>query len=886
MPYHPSGPRPLTVAHIAGERGRWRCSLILLATAAIFFVTMVSTIPALADGGAGLLFTASGATFNNTVTVTGGEGDGIGGVGVQVTGSGATFNNAGAVSGGAGGFGAGGGVGVQFTGSGVTFNNAGTVSGGGGGFAAGSGVGVLFSGSGATFNNAGKVSGGGTGFGNGGTGVSFTGSGATFNNAGTVSGGSGGFGGGMGNAGAGGVGVQFTGSGATFSNAGMVSGGAASGGPFGGGAAGIVGTGLTVINSGIVSAGRSLIGPPADAITFTGGINILELRAGSTIMGNVVAFSAADTLRLGGTSNASFDVSQIGNQYLGFGLFQKTGSSTWTLTGANTTSGPWTIDGGTLQMNATLAGSKITVSSGGTLTGIGTVGSVNVSGGGTLAPGAAGSPGTLTVAGNLTFQPGAFYLIQVTPSTASSANLTGGGTATLGGTVEAAFAVGSYVSRDYTILHTAGLGGSTFDGLQTVNLPAGFGASLGYTTTDVVLDLTATLGAVTGHLSVNQQQVATALNTFFNAGGELPPSFVNVFGLTGSNLNTALSQLSGEAGTGGQQAAFQLMTEFLTLMLDPFVDGRGGTVMGFAPNSDTLSFQLASADAASLTKSAPVAQGWTLWGGAYGGVNHTSGDPAAVGSHDLTASTGGFAVGADYRLSPSTALGFALAGGGTGWSVAEGLGGGRSTAFQAGVYGKTTFGPAYVAASLAYTQQWMSTDRLSFGFDQLTAQFDAESFGGRAEGGYRFNFPIVAVTPYVGLQSQAFVTPSYSESDTSGGSFGLSYAGRTATDTRSELGSRFDRTFALDPTTFLVLRAKLAWAHDWVSDPSLAAVFQALPGSSFIVGGATPPSDFGLVSAGAELHFANGLALAAKFDGEFAGRAHTLAGTAIVRYTW
>jgi autotransporter-associated beta strand protein len=585
-------------------------------------------------------------------------------------------------------------------------------------------------------------------------------------------------------------------------------------------------------------------------------------------------------------SDASFDVSQIGNQYLGFGFFQKTGGSTWTLIGANTASGPWTIDSGTLEVNAALASSNMTVNSGGTLAGIGTVGSVNVSGGGTLAPGSAGSPGTLTVARNLVFQPGAIYLVRVNSSNAPSAGMTTGGTAALAGTVEAAFAVGSSASRNYTILHTAGLGGTTFDGLQISNLPGGFGASLDYTTTDALLELTATLGAGTGQLSGNQQQVATALNNFFNAGGALPPSFVNVFGLTGSNLNTALTQLSGEAGTGGQQAAFQLMTEFLTLMLDPFVDGRGGTVLGFAPNSDTLSFQLASADAASLTKSAPVAQGWTLWGGAYGGVNHTSGDPATVGSHDLTASTGGFAVGADYRLSPSTALGFALAGGGTGWSVAEGLGGGRSTAFQAGVYGKTTFGPAYVAASLAYTQHWMSTDRLSFGFDQLTAQFDAESFGGRAEGGYRFNFPIVAVTPYVGLQSQAFITPSYSESDTSGGSFGLSYAGRTATDTRSELGSRFDRTFALDPTTLLVLRAKLAWAHDWVSDPSLAAVFQALPGAGFIVRGATLPSDFGLVSAGAELHFASGLALAAKFDGEFAGRAHTLAGSAIVRYVW
>ena len=51
----------------------------------------------------------------------------------------------------------------------------------------------------------------------------------------------------------------------------------------------------------------------ANAITFTGGINPLEMQSGSTITGNVVAVSMADTLTLGGGRCASFDVSQIGS---------------------------------------------------------------------------------------------------------------------------------------------------------------------------------------------------------------------------------------------------------------------------------------------------------------------------------------------------------------------------------------------------------------------------------------------------------------------------------------------------------------------------------------------------------------------------------------------
>jgi uncharacterized protein with beta-barrel porin domain len=109
---------------------------------------------------------------------------------------------------------------------------------------------------------------------------------------------------------------------------------------------------------------------------------------------------------------------------------------------------------------------------------------------------------------------------------------------------------------------------------------------------------------------------------------------------------------------------------------------------------------------------------------------------------------------------------------------------------------------------------------------------------------------------------------------------------RTATNTRSELGGRFDRLLLLDPSAALTMRVRLAWAHDWVSDPTFAPVFQALPGASFIVNGATPAKNSALASAGAELRFANGVTLAGKFDGEFASRSSTYAGTGTVRYAW
>src|SRR5262249_60521854 len=122
------------------------------------------------------------------------------------------------------------------------------------------------------------------------------------------------------------------------------------------------------------------------------------------------------------------------------------------------------------------------------------------------------------------------------------------------------------------ILSRAGALGCTKSGaLTTTTLTANFTANLSYTATDVILNLSATLGAP--GLSINQSNVANALNVFFNNGGTLPPAFASIFGLTGVNLGNALTLLSGEAATGAQQPAVQLTNQFLGVMLDPFVDG-------------------------------------------------------------------------------------------------------------------------------------------------------------------------------------------------------------------------------------------------------------------------------------------------------------------------
>src|SRR5262249_13478474 len=210
-----------------------------------------------------------------------------------------------------------------------------------------------------------------------------------------------------------------------------------------------------------------------------------------------------------------------------------------------------------------------------------------------------------------------------------------------------------------------------------------------------------------------------AINGFFNNGGTLPPGFFALFNLTGGNLANALTLISGEAATGAQQGVFQLGSQFLNIMLDPFVDGRGGIggagpAIGFAPERpdmpDDIALAYAKVMKAPLYKAPPIVYEprWTAWGAAYGGYNRTSGDPLVAGTHDLTARAGGVAAGLDYRLAPNTVVGFALAGGATKWDLAQGLGGGKSDAFQLGFYGATRAGAAYLAGGFAYSSHWLS----------------------------------------------------------------------------------------------------------------------------------------------------------------------------------
>ncbi|HLH88180.1 MAG TPA: autotransporter outer membrane beta-barrel domain-containing protein [Xanthobacteraceae bacterium] len=181
-----------------------------------------------------------------------------------------------------------------------------------------------------------------------------------------------------------------------------------------------------------------------------------------------------------------------------------------------------------------------------------------------------------------------------------------------------------------------------------------------------------------------------------------------------------------------------------------------------------------------------------------------------------------------------------------------------------------------------------TTDRMALG-DQLHATFQGQSCAARVEVGYRFALSVAAhpigIAPYAALQAQKFRTPAYQEADLTGGGLGLSYAAMNGADTRSELGGRFDKRTTIDAMP-LMLRARLAWAHDWANSPGLNASFESLAGASFTVFGAPVPHHSTLTSVSAQLFFTPRWSLLAKFDGEFAHDSEGYAGTGTLRFTW
>ena len=672
-----------------------------------------------------------------------------------------------------------------------------------------------------------------------------------------------------------------------------------------------LGTGTTILtNANTYAGGTTIAGGTlrvenhaalgSGAVTTTG--SVLDYASGIALANPIQINSTHTQLQvLAGTATQGGVISEFN----GPRPLEKIGAGSLVLAAINSYTGPTTVSGGTLDVPGSIASSSlISVGANAMLSGTGVVGSTTIANGGAFRPGN-GTPGSsMTVSGNLALQSGALYLVQVNATASSFANVSGG--ATLGGTVSASYGNSGNLAKRYTILSAAGGIGGTFGSLANTNLPPNFTTSLSYDTTHAYLNLSLNFtppGAEAG-LTGNQQSVGNALTGSFNANGGIPIAF-------GALSPAGLTQLSGEAATGTQQTTFQAMNLFMGVLLDPWLDGRDGNdLQGSASaiaNDNDAGTGNASTSSAGKVRSrseseayaaiyakapqrlATFEQRWSVWTAGFGGSQTTYGN-ATLGSNAATSRVYATVVGADYRLAPDTLAGFALAGGGTGFSIANAPGRGSSDVFQAAAFIRHTHGAAYLSGALAYGWQDITTDRTVTiaGIDRLNARFKANAFSGRVEAGYRMVTPWtgMGLTPYAAGQFTTLDLPAYAEQAlSSSNTFALAYGAKAVTASRSEFGLRSDKSLAMQDA-ILTLRSRFGWAHDFNPDRNIAATFQTLPGASFVVNGATPAHDPALTTASAEMKWLNGFSLAASFEGEFSSVTKSYAGKGIARYNW
>lgn len=619
---------------------------------------------------------------------------------------------------------------------------------------------------------------------------------------------------------------------------------------------------------GVITGVGELVKAGAGTLTLTGtnsyagntviSDGTLKVGAGGTsgsIVGDVVdnatlAFDRSDDLVFAGRISGGGNIRQLGSGSINLSA----DSSAFT--------GTTTISAGTLLVDGKLGGT-LNIASGGKLGGTGTVGTTTIAQGGTISPGH--SPGALHVNGDITFDKGSTYAVDITPSL--TADLIGAtGAATIhGGTVDVVKSAGTFTPGSRWVILSAGDGVTgTFEQL-TQNMPF-VDLSLSYDPDNVFVDVTRN---AVRYCDVARTSNQCAAANALESGGQ--GNLVNQALAAipdASAAERALDALSGEIHASLQGA----ILEDSSFIREAAIDRSRAAFLDI----DTAGARPSRPDTAPVRGTAITAwaRGFGSWGRWDGNGNAESFDR----------SIGGFLLGADASVNDDWRFGFV-----TGYDHASNDLASRASnagvdTYHIGAYGGSEIGRLGLRFGTAYSWHDVDTTRsVAFpGFSETErGSYHAATTQIFGEAGYMLEGEALSLEPFAGLAHVNYNSNNFTEK---GGDAALNGSRGGEDVTYSTLGLRGNTRFALGDAE-ATARAMVGWRHTF-GDKVPTASLAFAGGNPYTVAGVPIAEDVAVIETGLDLNLTNGAMLGLSYSGSLArnAREHGLRADLKVRF--
>jgi len=634
---------------------------------------------------------------------------------------------------------------------------------------------------------------------------------------------------------------------------------------------------LTIANGGRVLAGDGAGGPGTIHLGSAGSgtLNIgtatgpADAKAG-TLAAAQVEFNGNSTLNFNHVGETVFSAALVSD---GTGTHTVNHlAGTTTLTGDSSRfTGTTTVSGGTLLVgNAQgngLLGGNVDVFDSAILGGSGTVGSgtgslVKIASGGTLAPG--NSIGTLTVDGDLAFETGARFAVEVNPVGSESDLVTVTGTATLnGGSVAHIGASGNYDIRStYTILSAGTLTGAFEDVTSDF---AFLSPDLVYDYGHGTVDLRLTRNDIdfaADALTRNQIATANGIESIGIDAGHAVYDAIAQLTDDADLIRASFDALSGEVHASAKTALIQdsrFVRNAANDRIRAAFDNAGASyvpVLAYGPGDDPV---LVSADHA----------GPVFWSQGFGSWGSTDSDGNAAA---LDRSTGGLLIGTD-GLVGDWRIGLLAGYSHSSFDMKDRASSGKSDSYHLGLYGGTQWGNVAFRTGAAYSWHDIDTSRAvaipGIG-ETLSAGYSAGTFQAFGEFGYGIDTGTGSrFEPFINLAHVSLHSNGFTEQ---GGAAALAATSSTTNVTFATLGLRGEHNLALGAVD-ATLHGMIGWRHAFGDiTPQSTHTFSA--GNAFTIAGVPIARNSAVIEAGLDLNLTPEATFGLSYTGQLAADAY------------